>query len=163
MESENENNGKQGDSWSKIYGLMVNNQKMMADLGLYDNCLMTVCRDRDIKDYNIYINDLRKCDCDVPQIAAYNLLHLTTEVSEVLQADKRWKSIRKEHVDKSEKLEEIADCFICLFNVAIWSGFDADTMCKAIEEKSATYSLRICSELDKIEAMGKKRDDADDS
>ena len=143
--------------WLDLYALMVKNQQRMLAGGLYDECIMT----RVPPKYVQYCNEDACENCElqkaqnapqcipwnVPQIAAYNVLHLTTEVSEILQADKRWKSIRKDHVDEQNKLEEIADCFICLFNVAIWSGFEAQEVLDAILEKSNTYTERIRDEV----------------
>ena len=144
---------EQTDIWTMLYETMVKNQKKMLSGGLYDECIMT----RVPPKYAQYCDDdCEKCaerdNCipwNVPQVAAYNVLHLTTEVSEILQADKRWKSICKDHVDLQNKVEEIADCFICLFNVAIWSGIDSETMLRAILDKSAIYSERIVEEIKK--------------
>lgn len=141
--------------WKRLFGVMLDNQRKMLAGGLYDDCIMTrvppkfvaYCGEGECSD---------KCaasdDClpwNVPQVAAYNVLHLTTEVSEVLQSDKRWKSIRKDFVDNENKIEEIADCFICLFNVAIWSGIGADELLGAILNKSVIYTERIKDEVGK--------------
>lgn len=147
------------DVWLDLYALMVKNQQRMLAGGLYDECILTRvppkfaqhCNADNCEDCEMLKaqNAPRCIPWDVPQIAAYNILHLTSEVSEILQSDKRWKSIRKNHVDKQNKLEEIADCFICLFNIAIWSGFEAQELLDAIIAKSNTYTERIKDEVGK--------------
>ena len=43
----------------------------------------------------------------------------------------------------SEKLEEIADCFIVLMNIAMFSGFDGSQLFEAIDKKLNEVSERI--------------------
>lgn len=78
-------------------------------------------------------------------LASYHIQQLMSEIGEVLGADKRWKSHRNDKYDKDEKLDEIADCFIVLMNVAMFSGFDGDDLTKAIEEKLKVVSDRLGS------------------
>ena len=150
---------KSGDfygAWNKLFDLMVKNQQHMLSGGLYDECIMTRVPLKHVQycgEVDCEKCEVRNIDClpwNVPQVAAYNILHLTSEVSEILQADKRWKSIRKDHVDMQNKAEEIADCFICLFNVAIWSGIDAQDLLGAIVNKAQIYSERIEDEVRKV-------------
>ena len=63
----------------------------------------------------------------------------------MLESDKRWKNFRNEKYDKAGKLEEIADCFIVLMNVAMFSGFGACELYDAIADKIATVERRIDS------------------
>lgn len=73
---------------------------------------------------------------DNPQEMAHHLLGLITEVGEVAQADKRWKkNKRNKHYDKIEKVNEIADCFIFLLNVCIYSDVSPDDLLKAVSDK----------------------------
>ena len=78
-------------------------------------------------------------------LASYHIQQLMSEIGEVLGADKRWKSHRNDKYDKDEKLDEIADCFIVLMNVAMFSGFDGDDLAKAIEGKLNVVSDRLGS------------------
>lgn len=78
-------------------------------------------------------------------LASYHIQQLMSEIGEVLGADKRWKSHRNDKYDKDEKLDEIADCFIVLMNVAMFSGFDGDDLTKAIEGKLNVVSDRLGS------------------
>lgn len=132
---------------------MQANQAEMYREGLYDSCIMTKpeneMHDCTISGASKIENALMLGKVDCPQIASYNVLHLFSEVAEVLQADKRWKSIRKGYVRLDEKREELADCFICLFNIAIWSGVTSQEMLHEIVAKSAIYSERIADEVAK--------------
>lgn len=66
---------------------------------------------------------------------SYHIQALMSEMGEVLSADKRWKNIRNDMLDENNKLEEIADCFIVLMNVAIYSGYESSQLSQAIVDK----------------------------
>ena len=66
-------------------------------------------------------------------LASYHVQQLMSEIGEVLDADKRWKSHRNDKYDKNAKLEELADCFVVLMNIAMFSGFDGDDLANAIQ------------------------------
>lgn len=76
-------------------------------------------------------------------LASYHIQQLMSEIGEVLDADKRWKSHRNEQYNKEDKLEEIADCFIVLMNIAMYSGFDGRQLAEAIDKKLDVVSQRI--------------------
>ena len=57
--------------------------------------------------------------------------------------DKRWKSHRNDKYDKNAKLEELADCFVVLMNIAMFSGFDGDDLANAIQQKLGVVSDRL--------------------
>lgn len=76
-------------------------------------------------------------------LASYHVQQLMSEIGEVLDADKRWKSHRNEQYNKEDKLEEIADCFIVLMNIAMYSGFDGRQLAEAIDKKLDVVSQRI--------------------
>lgn len=76
-------------------------------------------------------------------LASYHIQQLVSEIGEVLDADKRWKSHRNEKYDKNAKLEELADCFVVLMNIAMFSGFDGDDLANAIQKKLDVVSDRI--------------------
>ena len=80
---------------------------------------------------------------DDPHLCSYHVQQLVSEIGEVLEADKRWKNFRNDKYDKKAKAEEIADCFIVLMNIAMFSGMDAADLYEAIEEKINTVSERI--------------------
>jgi NTP pyrophosphatase (non-canonical NTP hydrolase) len=66
---------------------------------------------------------------------SFHIQQLMSEIGEVLTADKRWKSHRKDNFDVENKKEEIADCFVVLLNIAIYSGINADELFEAILNK----------------------------
>lgn len=73
---------------------------------------------------------------DDPHEMAHHLLGLVTEIGEVSQADKRWKkNNRNKHYDYEEKLSEVADCFIFLLNVCIYSDISPFMIMNAIDSK----------------------------
>lgn len=76
-------------------------------------------------------------------LASYHIQQLMSEIGEVLDADKRWKSHRNDKCDKQAKLEELADCFVVLMNVAMFSGFDGNDLANAVEQKLGIVSDRL--------------------
>ena len=102
------------------------------------NCLLMAGKYDDFKSMNtdmLPVDDIR--------LASYHVQQLMSEIGEVLDADKRWKNFRNEKYDKDAKLEEIADCFIVLMNIAMFSGFDGFQMQDAIVKKLNVISERI--------------------
>lgn len=80
---------------------------------------------------------------DDVKLMSYHIQQLMSEIGEVLDADKRWKNFRNQKYDENAKLEEIADCFIVMMNIAMFSGFDGSQLAEAIEEKLNKVSERI--------------------
>lgn len=80
---------------------------------------------------------------DDVKLMSYHIQQLMSEIGEVLDADKRWKNFRNQKYDKDAKLEEIADCFIVLMNIAMFSGFDGIQLTDAIVNKLNEVSERI--------------------
>ena len=76
-------------------------------------------------------------------LVSYHVQQLMSEIGEVLDADKRWKSYRNDKYDKDGKLEELADCFIVLMNMVMFSGFDGNDLEEAIEKKLKKVSDRF--------------------
>lgn len=72
-----------------------------------------------------------------------HIQHLISEIGEVLAADKRWKNYRNSKCDLENKKEEIADCFIVLMNIAIYSGLSAKELEDMILKKIDTNFERI--------------------
>jgi len=75
-----------------------------------------------------YDFEVDKLPSDIVQGFSYNIQHLISEIGEVLEADKRWKSMRRSKYDKEAKIQEICDCFIVLMNVAIYSGIQPEEL-----------------------------------
>ena len=76
---------------------------------------------------------------------SFHLQQLVSEIGEVLSADKRWKNYRNNKLDAENKKEEIADCFIVLMNVAIFSGLSAEELEEAILNKIDENAKRVQS------------------
>ena len=92
--------------------------------------------------YNAEV-DPEQLPLDVPELSSYHLLSLLEELGELVKSDKRWKNYRNTHFDKENKLEELADCFIVLMNVAIFSGIMPHEFEAAIFNKMAENMKRI--------------------
>lgn len=103
-----------------IYEMQAQNQMIMLSRGMYG------------KERLIFL------PIDDVQLCSYHIQQLMSEVGEVLDADKRWKNFRNEKYDKEAKAEEIADCFIVLLNIAMFSGIGSkqldDMVCNKIKK-----------------------------
>lgn len=69
------------------------------------------------------------------KLSMYHCVALLEEVGELVKSDKRWKNYRNKKYDKANKLEELSDCVITLFNIAMFSGFTGEDLAKAIFDK----------------------------
>lgn len=72
---------------------------------------------------------------DKLDIFSYHVQAMIAELGEVLNSDERWKTHRNEWYSKKDKLTEIADCFLTLMNIAIFSGYKSYEVEEAIENK----------------------------
>lgn len=80
---------------------------------------------------------------DDPIMFQYHMTAMVEELGEVLKADKRWKTHRNTTHDPDEKLDEIADCFITMMNVSIWSGLSHDEIFDGIKRKIRKNHERV--------------------
>ncbi|MDE7433281.1 MAG: hypothetical protein K2N34_15405 [Lachnospiraceae bacterium] len=80
---------------------------------------------------------------DSVSLCSYHVQQLVSEIGEVLTADKRWKSHRQDNYNSQDKLEEIADCFIVMMNIAMFSGFNGEDVEKAITDKLDIVAKRL--------------------
>ena len=104
-------------NFEEIYKKQMQNQNRMLVLGLYEN------------------ENAVEVPFDDVKISSYHIQQLISEIGEVLSADKRWKNFRNEKYDKENKLEEIADCFIVLMNISMFSGISYDMLIEKLNEK----------------------------
>lgn len=111
-----------------LYNAQVENQQTLLDKGMYDEVDSLVVPFDDVK------------------LSSYHIQQLVSEIGEVLEADKRWKNFRNSRYDNEAKKSEIADCFIVLMNVAMFSGIKAEEMAEAIVTKIEVVSERIEAE-----------------
>lgn len=114
--------------FNDLYDDQVKIQSRMADNGMYDGI-----------DKHLVIPQ------DIPSLASYHVQQLVSEIGEVLEADKRWKNFRNDKYDRDAKLDELADCFIVLMNISMFSGFSGEEIYNAISKKQAVVRSRINS------------------
>ena len=115
-------------SLSALFRQQMDNQGQMLDDGMYD--AFKSCGTKDVP-----VDDVK--------LMSYHIQQLMSEIGEILDADKRWKNFRNQKYDKDAKLEEIADCFIVMMNIAMFSGFDGGEVTQAIIDKLNRVSNRI--------------------
>lgn len=106
---------------------MANQSKMLQD-GMYGMF-------KSESTHSIPVDDVK--------LMSYHIQQLISEIGEVLDADKRWKNFRNQKYDENAKLEEIADCFIVMMNIVMFSGFDGNQLVDAIDKKLTKISERI--------------------
>lgn len=115
-------------SLSTLFLLQMENQKQMLSKGMYDE---------------FKSDSTKSVPADDVKLMSYHIQQLMSEIGEVLDADKRWKNFRNQKYDSDNKLEEIADCFIVLMNIAMFSGFGSIQVTEAILKKLNKVSARI--------------------
>lgn len=120
MKTIGKNNKIESATIKDIYEMQAQNQMIMLSRGMYGKERLNI----------LPIDDV--------QLFSYHIQQLMSEVGEVLDTDKRWKNFRNEKYDKEVKAEEIADCFIVLLNIAMFSGIDSkqldDMICNKIKK-----------------------------
>lgn len=119
------------DKFAELYTRQKELQNKMVHDGLYDNYVDYVTK------------NTVQLPFDHPKVASYHIQQLISEIGEVLDADKRWKNMRNDKYDKEAKLDEIADCFIVMLNIALFSGYSAEEIEQAIFEKQDVVRQRI--------------------
>ena len=90
--------------------------------------------------YNAKVENIPE---DNVEVAKYHMLALMEETGELVKSDKRWKNYRNAYYDKQNKLEELSDCIITLFNVAMFSGISGKELAEALETKMNENYNRI--------------------
>lgn len=120
-------NGMTNDSFAELYEKQVDFQNKIIKKHPYD-----VSLDKDVS-----------LPADIPQLMSYHVQGLVCEIGEVLAADKRWKNYRNGHLDVENKKEEIADCFLFLMNIAIFSGMNSKDVFDTIKDKIVENEERV--------------------
>lgn len=121
-------NGKKSKSLNDLFVCQMKNQDKFLRSGIYD-------RLKGETTITVPVDDVG--------LASYHVQQLMSEIGEVLEADKRWKSHRNDKNDEDGKLEELADCFIVLMNMVMFSGFDGNDLEEAVEKKLKKVSDRF--------------------
>ena len=106
-------------------------QSIYSNQVLFQECLM---------------NDGLKLPRDNAEEYQRSVTLIVEELGELLKTDKRWKSIRKDTYDREEKLNEYADVFICVLNLAIHSGFKLDEITDSVCKKIGINFERLAKE-----------------
>lgn len=112
----------------QLFNTQLTTQNRLIHKGVYD-------RYKDEHTVAVPVDDV--------SLASYHVQQLISEIGEMLEADKRWKSHRNDKYDKNAKLEELADCFVVLMNIAMFSGFDGNDLANAIQQKLGVVSDRF--------------------
>lgn len=115
-------------AFSTLFNMQMQNQKQMLDKGMYDGFA------------SINSEELPK---DNIRLMSYHVMQLMSEIGELLDSDKRWKNFRNEKFEKNDKLKELADCFIVLMNVTMFSGFSDEEIVQAIADKIVEVKRRM--------------------
>lgn len=115
---------------AQLFERQKKNQEHMLRSGMYNDFTDVLTRTKDLP-------------LDFPPLCSYHIQQLVSEIGEVLDADKRWKNFRNTKYEPDAKLEEIADCFIVLMNVAMFSGFTGEQVTEAIDQKLSVVEGRI--------------------
>lgn len=118
-----------GHTFSELYNLQRDNQEKMLRKGMYGEK---------------YSKDV--LPTDNIELTSYHIQQLMSEIGEVLDADKRWKNFRNDKYSPNDKLDELADCFIVLMNIAMYSGFTSREVSEAIYNKINVVYKRITGE-----------------
>ena len=123
-------NGKMNNlvSFQNLFNRQKANQIRMLQVGMYDSFKSKSTKTAPVDDI---------------KLMSYHVQQLMSEIGEVLDADKRWKNFRNQKYDENAKLEEIADCFIVMMNIVMFSGFDGNQLVDAIDKKLTKISERI--------------------
>ena len=117
-----------------VFEIQAENQREMLKKGMYHG----LCSD-----------DVEKTSFDVelpvddPKLFSYHVQQLMSEIGELLDADKRWKNFRNGKYDKDSKLEEIADCFIVLVNICLFSNVSHIELINKVIDKIKEVRRRI--------------------
>ena len=128
---------------------MMKNLKMMKTKMNGKNKTLEECYDEQVKFQKEVVNkygynvDVKNIPEDNIEVAKYHMLALLEEAGELVKSDKRWKNYRNTYYDKQNKLEELSDCIITLFNVAMFSGISGKELAEALEAKMNENYNRI--------------------
>ena len=135
--SKNQNMNASTTSLSELFKKQMKNQVEMIKRGMYDQYVDWITKNE------------KQLPFDHPQLSSYHIQQLVSEIGEVLEADKRWKNIRNVKYDRVAKLDELADCFIVLMNIVMYSGYDDKQLYWAVNNKLDVFAERIEKETNK--------------
>ena len=117
-----------------VFEIQAENQREMLKKGMYHG----LCSD-DVEKTSFNV----ELPIDDPKLFSYHVQQLMSEIGELLDADKRWKNFRNGKYDKDSKLEEIADCFIVLVNICLFSGVSHIELINKVIDKIKEVRRRV--------------------
>lgn len=125
-------NSNNTDLFELIYNQQCEFQQLLLDKKMYEG-------------FTKHSNS--KLPYDDVELTSYHMQQLISEIGEVLATDKRWKNYRNDTSEEmlNHKKEELADCFIVLINLCLFSGLSAKDLVGAIIEKQNKNYIRIKS------------------
>ena len=106
----------------------------------------------DMKEYFLYQKQLQNLmfghnlPNDSVEDFKYSVLGLVGELGEVLEADKRWKTVRNFKYDREQKLDELVDCMAFMINMILFSGINEEEFAEAFKEKFTRNVARFREE-----------------
>lgn len=129
----------QKDMFKELFEKQLNNQQSLLDAGNYSRFATN----------NLLNNGELKLPQDDIGLFSYHIQQLVSEIGELLHSDKRWKSFRNEGSQSFEdKVSEIADIYIVLLNIAIFSGLSAEKLYEGINKKLDEVTVRISGHIE---------------
>lgn len=117
-----------------VFETQAENQREMLKKGMYHG----LCSD-DVEKSSFNV----ELPIDDPKLFSYHVQQLMSEIGELLDADKRWKNFRNGKYDKDSKLEEIADCFIVLVNICLFSDVSHIELINKVIDKIKEVRRRV--------------------
>lgn len=85
--------------------------------------------------YQHIVTGEQELPIESPKWYEYHIKGMIEGLGKLMKSDKRWKTHRNEAYDRDNKLEEIADIFIEVMNLAMFSGIGAEELSVAVIEK----------------------------
>ncbi len=89
--------------------------------------------------------------CDIEDNFFYNVLLMFEEIGEILHTDRRY---RREayratnNYNEREKISELADLFLIILNLIIYSGYELDTFLDIVQRKQTENLKNFVKTID---------------
>jgi len=93
------------------------------------------------------------------KLLAEQFILMNEEIGELISADKSWRGEYKNYREHGIAKEELADCFIVLMNIAIYSGICIKELGPIIREKQEKNMSRFINRLfvDELKRTGEEQ------
>lgn len=87
------------------------------------------------KEFQKNVTGIEQLPIDDISWFSYHMQAMTEELGEVLKADKRWKTHRNSQYNPSEKAQELADVYITVLNMVMFSGCSFEDFMEIVVNK----------------------------